>query len=193
MISDFQFNRIGVSLSGGPDSAILYYKVLKENLLLEMPKSIIALCMPKHDGADYFAKLVNDWMKVHFKLDELPLLFIGNPNDEHDQIVTNAIWSALKFNIVDCVLLADNVPPVNAFPGLQPVRNRSTIPSIVQPFFDLTKDQIISMFFEEGVEDLLAITHSCTEMTRGRCGRCWQCSERAWAFQTIGRVDPGSF
>lgn len=191
MISDLP-QRIGVSLSGGPDSAILYYKVLKENFSSELGKNIIAMCMPKHDGADYFAKLVNDWMKAHFKLDELPLLFIGNPNDEHDQIVANAIWSALELNIVDCVLLADNIPPVNSFPGMQPIRNRSTVPAIVQPFFDLTKDQIISMFFEEGVEDLLAVTHSCTEMTRGRCNKCWQCNERAWAFSQIGRSDPGS-
>lgn len=183
--------RVGIPLSGGPDSAILYYTLMKENIELGKPHDIIPICAPKIDGADHYATQVNDWVCERLNTSNR-ILFMGNPWEMHNVIVRNAVVSAFYFNIIDCVVLGDNIPPPEGacFPGLQPVRERADYVNVYQPFFDMTKDQIISGFFEQGIEELLALTHSCTEQTRGHCWECWQCTERRWAFMQLGKVDP---
>jgi len=185
------YHRIGVPLSGGPDSAILYYTLMEENLELGSPYRIIPICAPKIDGADYYASQVNNWVCNRLTTTN-DILFIGNPWQAHNVIVRNAVINAFIFDIIDCVVLGDNVPPPDGagFPGLQPVRERVDSPVVFQPYFDMTKDQIISGFFDQEIEELLAFTHSCTEKPRGACWECWQCTERKWAFTKLGKIDP---
>ena len=192
--------RVGVMLSGGPDSAILYYLLVKENIerRLDLRSTqdqyeIVPMCAPKKDGADHYAELINK--EVHQllgRIDAPPILYIGNPWQNHDVIVTNAIVNALYYNVVSRVFVADNITPPAKFPGLEPQRVRSTHKEVIQPFFDLTKDRILDLFYTNGVSDLLKITHTCTEQPKGRCGQCWQCHERAWGFEQLGLKDPGS-
>jgi hypothetical protein len=59
------------------------------------------------------------------------------------------------------------------------------------PFAHMLKDEILNIMFAEGQEDLADITHSCTEQQVGRCNRCWQCTERAWAFNKLNKIDTG--
>jgi 7-cyano-7-deazaguanine synthase in queuosine biosynthesis len=56
----------------------------------------------------------------------------------------------------------------------------------------MLKDEIIQIMFDEQQEELMNITHSCTEQKNGRCGKCWQCTERAWAFDKLGKTDTGT-
>jgi len=184
--------RVGVPLSGGPDSAILYYMLMKDNIAESRKARIIPICAPKIDGADYYANLVNQYVCNKLGVEENKILYIGNPWQEHNVIVRNAVVSAFYFGIIECVVLGDNVaPPGGAeFPGMMPIRERVDSPNVFQPFFDMTKDQIIQLYYDEEIEELLTLTHTCTEQNRGHCGQCWQCTERKWAFSQLDRTDP---
>lgn len=193
--------RVGVMLSGGPDSAILYYLLAKENIQREMDNQfhedidqyqIVPMCAPKKDGADHYAELINKEVYRLLGRAAPPILYVGNPWQRHDVIVTNAIVNALHYNVVSRVFVADNITPPAKFPGLEPRRVRSNHEEVIQPFFDLTKDRILDLFYINGVSDLLKITHTCTEQPKGRCGQCWQCHERAWGFEQLGLKDPGT-
>jgi 7-cyano-7-deazaguanine synthase in queuosine biosynthesis len=55
----------------------------------------------------------------------------------------------------------------------------------IKPFFDLTKQDIASLYISSGVENtLFPVTRSCEDLTstEGHCGKCWWCEERFWAF-----------
>jgi len=56
---------------------------------------------------------------------------------------------------------------------------------------DLFKDSILSMMYDNKQEDLINITHTCTEQQHGRCRQCWQCTERKWAFKQLNKEDTG--
>lgn len=52
------------------------------------------------------------------------------------------------------------------------------------------RDEILKFIFDNGQEELL-LTHTCIEQKTGRCGQCFQCNERRWAFSQLAKTDPG--
>jgi hypothetical protein len=193
--------RIGVMLSGGVDSAILYYLIMLENFMrggrhamgedIDLYE-IVPMCAPKKDGANFYAEKVNAEVCRLLGIPAPKILYIGNPWELHNEIVTNAIVTALHYNVVTKIFVADNITPKVKFPGLEPQRVKSEHDAVQQPFFKMTKDKIIDLYYTNGVSNLLKVTHSCTEQKQGRCNQCWQCHERAWAFQQLGLSDPGT-
>lgn len=63
------------------------------------------------------------------------------------------------------------------------------------PFVHLEKWQTIELYYLLGKEELLKLSHSCTEQppTRGHCGKCYCCHERAWGFHSLGKTDPTTY
>ena len=89
------------------------------------------------------------------------------------------------------VVVGDNKIPNDLMPGTAPIRKNSTSRRVILPFKDLFKHQVVSLYLEHGVLDLLSETHSCTKLSSGRCGECFQCAERDWACRQVGIIDPG--
>lgn len=188
MFLDFPEERVGVFVSAGTDSTLLLFLLLRENITAK--KQLTLFCIPKHDGAaDYIHACVNAVCE-RVGAQRPPLFFVGNPDWDHTYIVQRAWGEVATRGIVDKIFLADNIPPKAHLPGLQPIRGRSTDPKICQPFFEKTKDELIALYYEHEIEDLLKLTHTCTEQREGFCDKCWQCSERAWAFERLGKTDP---
>jgi len=67
----------------------------------------------------------------------------------------------------------------------------SVHPKILMPFIEMHKDEILKILFDNDQTKLLELTHTCTERKTGRCGQCFQCNERQWAFDQLGKTDPG--
>ena len=181
--------KIGIFISGGTDSTLLAYMLLNENKMFG--KNISFFCIPKFDGAQKYA------IKCVRKIEELlniptqKIYIIGDPFWDHTETVQKAWQEVLSKKLVDRLFLADNITPPNEnFPGLAPIRKKSSNAFLSQPFFELTKDEIIIKYYELGIEELLLETHTCTEQNEGECGICWQCSERAWAFNMLNKKDP---
>lgn len=179
----------GILLSGGLDSAILLYLLIKNNKDLK----IQLFTIPKRDGAYLYADPIIEFFNRKFSLSMPKTIKAGDPNAHHSQQNVSAVKEIFKNYQIDQLFIAINTIPesLKDYPGA-PNRAKSSLdPKIVFPFVDLTKDKILSILFENNLEELIPLTHSCTEQTIGRCEVCWQCKERAWAFNQLNKQDTG--
>lgn len=180
----------GILLSGGIDSAILLYLLIKTNPNIQIQPFTIA----KKDGAYLYANPIIDHFNKKFDLKISQTIVVGDPTVYHRLQSTTAVREIFKKYPVDYLYIGlnRNPPELANLPGA-PVRDTKTSnPRIVLPFVDLYKHNILEFMYADGQEDLINITHSCTEQSIGRCNQCWQCNERAWAFEKLNKIDTGS-
>lgn len=184
--------RILFGISGGADSAILLYIIAKMNRDQETNHKIIPFTVPRPDGgANYSPRIVN-W--ISDKLDILlpyPMI-VGDGNLPHNIVVKTVIRDLMNSNLYDFLYIAENkIPPVE-IEGLSPVRAiQPNYKRAALPFWGVTKDCTLELYYQENVSELLELTHTCTEQVKGRCNKCFQCNERSWAFSKLGIIDPG--
>jgi tRNA(Ile)-lysidine synthase TilS/MesJ len=184
--------KYGILVSGGFDSAVLLYMILKAYPEIDLR----AFTIPKRDGALNYSPGVVAYVNQKLNTNIPPPIVVGNPAVHH-RVQTHAATHDMVTNHgVELVFNGVNKNP----PELEPedgAPNRTLLSGdagkIFYPFFDLYKTHIVDFMFQLGIEDLMNLTHSCTEMAKDRCGRCWQCGERAWAFRTLVQNDTGTF
>jgi hypothetical protein len=179
----------GILLSGGIDSAVLLYLLIKNNKHLKIQPFTI----PKKDGAYLYADPIIDFYNKKFNLDIPKTIKVGDPEAHHSQQNISAVKDIFKNHQIDKIFIAINVIPetLKNYPGAPNRTKESNDFRIVFPFINLTKDIILSILFKNNLEDLIPLTHSCTEQKTGRCNVCWQCKEREWAFNQINELDTG--
>jgi len=177
--------KIHVLFSGGMDSSILLYKL---------------------------SKIVNTSIPI------ITHSFRGNLNLPHINAVLNFIYDRFNltiphrkhqghFNIRDIVYRILTVEPGYIFTGCNKVIEDKFTPTIhipgdtppvrgpafneyhVRPFINLDKIEILRIYLEEDVLDLLPLTHSCGVKQTGRCGGCYFCLERKWATDALNVID----
>lgn len=181
--------KYGILLSGGIDSAILLYLLIKENPKIDIQPFTI----DKIDGAALYANPVIDHFNKKFNLNIPKTIFVGNPTVHHRMQSTTAVVDILNNYSVDYLFIGinKNPPELNNLPSAPKRDTRSSHKKIIFPFVDLYKDQILQFVFDNEQTELIDITHSCTEQKEGRCGLCWQCTERQWAFDKLKKTDTG--
>ena len=180
----------GLLLSGGLDSAILLYLLIKNNPKIDLT----IFTIPKHDGSALYAGPVVDHFNKKFKLFIPSPIFVGNPDAHHTEQSTIAITEIFATHKIDYLFMGVNTnpPELNDLDGAPKRKLTSSSPKLLYPFAHMLKDEIIKIVFDESQEDIINITHSCTEQQLGRCNRCWQCTERAWAFKQLDKPDTGT-
>lgn len=188
--------KIAVLVSGGADSAILLYMLAIDAKKFNV--GIIPFTVPRADGAINYSpnivKKVNELANV-----ELPGPYaIGNPiNLHHSQQTRSGHKEILeKFPDIDYIYygsqkvtselenLANIVYPWRPERMFYPGKT-------ICPFFDLTKEHTLELYYKLGVQELLEYSHSCCVWPIGRCGKCYNCIERVWAFKKLDKTDPG--
>ena len=182
--------KYGFMLSGGLDSAVLLYLILKNNLSVNLQ----LFSIKKHDGSYRCLDNIIQFLENRTDTKLSNIIFIGDPNADHDQQSNTAIREIEeKFLDIDYVIFGTNSnPPGDVhLPGLYPRRERRFNPKILTPFRHLYKTHIVDFVFEHNLEPLLEMTHTCTEKVNDRCGKCFQCNERIWAFEELGYTDTG--
>jgi len=180
--------RIGVCVSGGWDSAVLWHIVYNE--CKERGQSCRPYTVPKIDGAVNYANKVLQWSGY-----DQPTNVVGSVDAEDpSEYVTSGIFEIFEKGYADIVFVA----VTKYYDGMDPDHERQHASQYnaedicIQPFHNLTKDQTVQLAFDLGIaEDIMDITHSCTERDEGRCGYCPWCKEREWAFKQIGKLDKG--
>jgi hypothetical protein len=181
---------LGVFVSGGIDSAILYYLLLKENIALNNLHDIIPFTIFRKEGSSYAAAPVIE--HVHFSLG-LPLksaLKVGdNTLPEHQQ-VGSGMQEAYKAGISRVYGGLIQQLPQHLI-GWDAVKFRES-EKFKAPFQHLNKSHIIDLVRKFDQECLYHITHSCCYDV-GRCNVCNGCNERAWGFEQLGIIDPGTY
>jgi len=189
-ISIDQSKKYGILLSGGIDSAILLYLLLKDNNNI----NIQPFTIPKFDGAIKHAKIVIKHFNEKFNLKIPETIGIGDPTIYHRLQSKTAVEEIFKKYPVDFLFIGinQNPPELNDLPGAPLRSKKSDNPKIILPFVDLLKTDILEFMFKYHQDDLADITHSCTEQNEGRCEVCWQCRERKWAFSKLNKKDTGT-
>lgn len=194
---------VGVFVSGGLDSGLLLHLcaiIIHEEKL----KTILHVFMvpdPDPDQqCDYdveAAKSNIQWINKKFNTN-LKLcmagsnLWISNPNTYHYRKVIDGIASVR--HLCKVIILGDTKNPNHLTNDPNSPKNiRSTIPGVIQPFIDITKDEVVRMIIELNLNFLMENSVTCHRFMPVQCGQCWSCRERAWAFEQNNYKDPGTF
>ena len=181
--------RIAVCVSGGWDSAVLWHIVYEE--CKKRGQICKPYTVPKIDGALNYAKKVLENSGYDADPTVVGQVDSENPSD----YVKSGVAEILSRGYADIVYVAmtayyDEMHADHDRGGTKgtPFEN-----IVRQPFAEMTKDKVVQMGFDLGIaEDIMDITHSCTELDEGRCGYCPWCKEREWAFTQINKVDRGT-
>lgn len=193
--------RIAVLVSGGWDSAVLW--TVAKATCNTRGQECIPFTVPKLDGAVYYANKVLEATCEFLKTPTMETTVVGSIDSENpSDYVTSGAHEILERDLADYILNAKNAYPPNQrdmLPDGYPLPNDRFEPSeeekqyVGHPFAEWTKDRIIKLGFDLGIgEIIMPITHSCTELDRGRCGNCWWCKEREWAFNRLELIDGGT-
>ena len=179
--------KYGIMMSGGLDSSILFYLLVESNPNIDLQPFTI----PKYDGAALYVDNIISYVNQKLKLTIPKTFFVGNPNLHHREQSFIAILEIFRNYKIDHLFNAvnKNPPHLESYPGA-PARDKNIKnEKLLVPFINLYKSDILKMLPDQ---NLVYITHSCTEQKVGRCHLCWQCKERAWAFEELGLEDKGT-
>ena len=191
--------KYGIMLSGGLDSAVLFYLILSCAKSKNIQLDIQPFTIPKVDGSYLYVNDILNYFEDQFNISIPTTIHVGDPTVHHTLQSKTAVIDILeKFPHIDQIYFATNQNPPHSFDyseypqGGFPNRVKgSEHPKILMPFIDMYKDQILKLVFDHKEEELLLLTHTCTERKTGRCGQCFQCNERAWAFTQLDKIDSG--
>lgn len=185
--------KIGVLVSGGWDSAVLLYLVWAK--CLKQGNEMYIYTVPKLDGAVKYAEKVVEWCRYKLIAPRVQHKIVGDISaDDPSEYVKSGVIEALTSGEVDVVYSAVTAYYDEMNPDHERTLTKGTpFEDIVrQPFAELTKDKTVQLAFDLGIaDDIMNITHSCTELDEGRCGYCPWCKERDWAFKQIEKEDKG--
>lgn len=190
--------RIGVMLSGGADSAVLLYLLCLERRMDRSTQEIVPFTVARPDGAWDYVKPIVEWVrnKLELTIEQLPdPVKVGDPTVHHSQQGRTGEYEArTKYNI-EHIFYGSQAHPDRALielPGEYPSRPASVeLPGTTCPFALVDKRHTLNLYDIFDVWPLIELTHSCTALTKGRCGECYNCKEREWALSQLEFTDPG--
>ena len=179
---------INILMSGGVDSTILLYLLLKDGY-----ENIVCHTMDKEGNVsklvlspiiDYLNKKFNRNIQLHIIKKKL--------------WIREAVKGILNFYpgvvITGCnKVVTDKFTPTNYIPeDTPPVRGPPLNEFHLRPLIDLDKIEIVRFYLEENILDLLKLTKSCgyRPVYEPRCNGCYFCMERSWAANYLGIEDP---
>ena len=188
------FNVFGVFLSGGLDSAILSYLVLKLK-----SKSNVVFLTGTHKHLDYYnipyTKKIVAWLDTRFpnRIIDHNITYYKDRIDAQNRKKDINNQLIKKYNI-GALLTGLTLNPINN-PELMiegrdirrdsPVQYQNYYQGIPQymPFNELDKTGIYKLYKENNILNLGRLTISCESETLHRpCQQCWWCKEKYWAF-----------
>lgn len=180
--------RIGVLVSGGIDSALLYYLVLKEKQDTNSNHEIFPIIMFRKEGSKYFARPIVEKINNLFNISIRAKRFGDESLPDDKQIESLVIQASDILRLEEVYIGVIKNRPEHTI-GLDQIP--IPINDIIKtPFIDLEKDCIIKLFYDYNIEHLLEYTHSCDKNEQVPCEVCNGCRERLWGFNFIEKNDP---
>jgi hypothetical protein len=189
--------KIACLVSGGADSAVLLYM-----LAIDAQKygvELVTFTVPRSDGAiNYSPGIVECVNRLAGTNVPMPIA-IGDPDNNHHSEQTRSGHRQILKDYTDIDYIYYGSQSVaseleNIEGVVYPWRpERMFYPGkTICPFFDLTKEHTLDLYFKLGIVELLKYSHTCCVWPVGRCEVCYNCIERKWAFTKLGQTDPGS-
>ena len=172
-------NQYGLLLSGGLCSSLLLYLMMKDRPTAKVQPFTISNAP---ENSILYANPIIDYFNSKFGWTIPHTIKVGNTG------------ASINWGLQ--IILNQHTDIVELFHGCtnSPNRQRSVRvrPKVKRPFLDFTKDTILELIYNEGLDDIIELTHSCITQSVGRCGRCHNCTVRAWAFDTANKFDTGT-
>lgn len=203
----YDVESIGLSLSGGTDSALAFYWLLKT--LSERNQQTKVYVMHGYDTHRTVAKSyevadrVYNWITSQFKLKVPPLFTFAynknKPGGKHEYHYPNVVYLQRKYNIVDIIIGDTLGMPNEKRPVFENDPNDPSEEQVIEmskqyplrlPFANVNKKFIAAQYNKFNITELANLTVSCIGDNITPCKQCWWCRERKWAFGTYdGGVD----
>lgn len=181
---------IGVLVSGGLDSALLYY--MAKSLEIEDARyKVTPYTLERDDGSKNHAQLVIDYVHDKLKIERLSTMYMPIVQTDSNAQVAEGISKLLKERLSLVYVGIITTLPEHALHGVGSPYFPVDYELVNYPLKQLTKDQVVDMIMKLGIDKLFELTHSCVYDIDIPCGMCNRCNERAWAFRQLGLVDPG--
>jgi hypothetical protein len=191
--------KIGVMLSGGMDSAIMLFLLLKEIKENNLNVDLTVYNVPNVvDNAAVYSRQVIEYLENYFNI-KLKYVNIGDGRAEPLKLIRGPAGQLLKSQQADVLYSGQNQFPSeaanwNSYKEASGnfVRRSPDLPEedhAKYPFIKLYKKHILELYRLFDQLDLAKITHSCTTLKEEKCHRCLWCEERAWAFSELGLED----
>jgi len=177
---------IAVLISGGIDSTLLLYLLVKEIKENGMDVRLDAITFRSGsvfpDNVKKVIKYIEEKFSVHIPYnDKAPRSWIRNVVNDIFRIY-NSDYVYTGCNLVvenefsPTIYLPDDTPPIRG----EPLNERH-----LRPFIDHDKIQIVEEYIKNDILDLLKITHSCGIYFNKECGECYFCMEKIWATKKL--------
>jgi len=180
--------RVGVLVSGGMDSALLYYLLVKLNAEAGFIYKITPYTIIREQGSIEYAQPIVDYVN---NLYDIPTSIIETVGDntlaENLQVESGCTDVLKKSNIIYLGLIEEL--EIHTIGWRPPIKWKET-ENRLYPFKDLNKSHIVDLIFQFKQEKLFELSHTCN-MPGPRCGACNGCNERSWGLEQMGYTDPG--
>lgn len=188
MVSSFKFSEypqnIALLFSGGVDSTLLCYLLLKSIKEDQSNKVLTLYVLDRHNNPIEHSYRVLDLIKRKLSCTNIELKVLKIPKVENHLEV--ALATKLIEKKHDAILWGINQYPDDSSIRPNHIFNFVEGNKLKFPFAFIQKDEIIKMFYQLGIEDILPLTHSCGSDQATPCGTCFNCKERSWAYKSVG-------
>ena len=176
---------INVLFSGGADSSLLAYLLLKQHSNMSITLHYMR-DKKKRDIQSGFVYDCHKWLETYFQK-PIKLNLWGKT---HIRPAVEAILLDFPGYVFSgCNKVPENVftPTIYIPHDTPPVRGPAFNEFHLRPFIDLLKPEIYRIYQKENILDLFSKTFSCGVIPDGDdvtpCGGCFFCMEREWAIQ----------
>lgn len=182
---DPNWQRIGISLSGGADSALLSYLILKQTKADIVFTTQVRMWKTR-PWQRFIATEIVRWFRLNFenRIQHIEGFIPPEMEEPHTTYIKDEYGNLKSGNRIilrahneyichteklDAWFAGLNKNPDVSLDGAMDDRNKPSIPKIeyhlgvcvCHPFAYTTKDWIIKQYYEHGIEDLLNLTRSC--------------------------------
>jgi len=180
--------RIGILISGGMDSALLYYFLVKLNVEQGFTHSIKPYTILRKDGSPQYAQDIIDYVHDLFEIPRIVTQVVGDPTLSEPMQVESGARDVLSS--ISNVVYLGLIEELSAFTigWRDPIKWKEK-DNRRYPLKDLNKSHIVDLIVQFKQEKLFELTHSCN--MPGKCYNCNGCNERSWGFEQMGYADPG--
>jgi PP-loop superfamily ATP-utilizing enzyme len=186
-----QNQNIGVMISGGADSTLLFWLLLNENKNKNLNCNIIPFYVNRPNGAKEHSFRITNFLKNFLNVDILDPTAVGDSTLHHSKHIYSGLVDVKeKYNIDTIFVGGTQNPPAGAVGGDYPYRPSSSNYERfdLNPFLNCDKRHIIYLYIKYNLLELLDITHSCGNWQHGKCLNCFSCFERAWALSEVSKI-----
>jgi 7-cyano-7-deazaguanine synthase in queuosine biosynthesis len=195
---DIHDGPIAINCSGGADSSLLLY-ILMKNAPGEIHVTTCSTLSNKHANAITAQTVINKCVEltgnlkvfhhVHFAETPLRNLFKITQEFLYYKNIKVAYTGLTKNPPADITNSFRDYSGVGASRSPDTVRDYYTNDgTIYTPFTNIDKQKVSEIYNELGVRDtLFPMTRSCENkhVFTGHCGECWWCEERKWGFGAL--------